>query len=317
MPMRVPLSEAVVVVTGASSGLGAAIACRAAERHGRLVLAGRDVSALESTAKTCRELGGEVLIVPTEATDPAAMDDLAAAAESHYGRLDAWINNAAISEFGGLLELPLDEVRRVVEVNLFGYLYGARAAIPRLRATGGGVLVMVGSVLSQVCVPYQGPYVMAKHGLLGLSGTLRQELAVQDGSAISVCDVLPASMDTPLYANAGNRTGRRPRPLRPVNSPKRLANRVVRLLEAPRRQVYIGLGGRGLGVASRIAPATTERTLGWWARRNQFEPGQRTTPSRGNLRSPGAVTGHVNGGWGALLITAAIVLWTTLHRTKG
>jgi NAD(P)-dependent dehydrogenase (short-subunit alcohol dehydrogenase family) len=162
MPLTRSLIESTVVITGGSSGIGAATALTLAGRGARLVLAARSPCGLAYIGERCRGLGAPVLEVPTDTADPDAVERLAAAAQAEYGRIDAWGNNAGVAVYGRLLDLPLDQVHRTVDVDVFGYLHGARAAVPRLRAAGGGVLIMVGSVLSEVSLPYLGAYTMSK-----------------------------------------------------------------------------------------------------------------------------------------------------------
>jgi len=256
MSLRRPLSESVVVVTGASGGIGAATAECLAERGTRVVLAARRPDALEEIASRCLARGGEALAVPSDVTDPAAVEALAEAATGRFGRIDAWVNNAAVALYAPLVGARLDEVRRVVDVNVFGYLHGIRSAVPRLRAAGGGVIVNVASVLAEMAVPYLGAYTLTKSAVRALSDTVRQELV---GEPISVCTVLPASVDTPLYEHAGNRSGRVARPIPPVYSPDTVARVILRVLRRPRRVAYAGGLGR-LGVWQwHLAPGLTER----------------------------------------------------------
>jgi NAD(P)-dependent dehydrogenase (short-subunit alcohol dehydrogenase family) len=307
MALRNDLSQLVVVITGASSGLGAATATALARHGTSLVLAARGRSALDDVAKQCRSHGADVVAVPADTAKQTDMTELARRATETFGRIDAWINNAAVTVFGDLLDLPMADVRRVLDVNLLGYLHGARAAVPQLRAGGGGVLIFVGSVLGEACAPGQGPYNMAKHGLVGLATTLRQELRQQSGPVVEVCSVLPASIDTPLFSHCGNRTDRVPRPLPPLNSPDRIAARVIGLLTSPRRRIYAGLGGRTTGMAARHLPGITERLLGRYARRYQFVAGETTTPSPGNLsHSANGGTVQISGGWRQVAPAAAV-----------
>jgi short-subunit dehydrogenase len=286
-----------VVITGASSGIGAATALALAHRGARLVLAARGADALEEVARRCRRMGAEALPVPTDVADPGQMERLAVTAEDRFGRIDAWINGAAVAMYGRLLDTPLQELRRAVDVDLFGYLHGVRASIPRMRAAGGGVLVMISSVLGETTVPYLSGYNISKHALIGLADTLRQELRVDGVPEISVCTVLPASVDTPLFQQAANRVGRMARPLPPVNPPGQVAERIVRLLESPRRQVYVGHGAAVLAWQRRLAPGLTERLMGRYAAWGQFVRGRLVRPTPGNLFRSRLRRFRVRGGW--------------------
>jgi len=293
MPLRRPLSASVVVVTGASSGIGAATAVALAERGASVVLAARRLDALRRVAARCWACGGAALPVVTDVTDPAAVARLAEAATARFGRADAWVNNAGVGLYAPLADAAIDDVRRVIDVNLLGYLNGIQAALPLLDAAGGGVIVNVASVLGDVSVAYLGSYTISKHAVRGLSDTMRQELP---DDSVSVCTVLPGSIDTPFYRNAANRVGRRPRPLPPVYPPERVAEAIVRVLCRPRRDVYVGQLSRASAAAWRLRPALAERVLGWYSRRASLtaEPAASTS---GNLFTPGDHPAEVDGGF--------------------
>jgi|RhiMethySRZTD1v2_1073278.scaffolds.fasta_scaffold21141_6 NADP-dependent 3-hydroxy acid dehydrogenase YdfG len=293
MPLRRPLSASVVVVTGASSGIGAATAVALAERGASVVLAARRLDALRRVAARCWASGGAALPVVTDVTDPAAVAGLAVAATARFGRLDAWVNNAGVGLYAPLADAAVDDVRRVIDVNLIGYLNGIQAALPSLTAAGGGVIVNVASVLSEVTVAYLGAYTVSKHAVRGLSDTLRQELP---DDSVSVCTVLPGSIDTPFYRNAGNRVGRRPRPLPPVYPPERVAGAIVRVLLRPRREIYVGRLSRTSAAAWRMRPALAESVLGWYSRRVSLTP-EPLASTPGNLFTPGDHPAEVGGGF--------------------
>ncbi|NYF55065.1 SDR family oxidoreductase [Micromonospora purpureochromogenes] len=295
MPLTRSLSDAVVVVTGASSGIGTATAYALARRGADIVLAARSEPALEDVARHCRELGGRALAVPTDVTDPVAVEELAARAAAEYGRIDGWVNNAAVSAVGLFDEIPVSEFRRVLEVNLLGAAYGIRAALPWLSLSGGGVVVNNASVLAEVAMPYQSAYNATKHGIRGLADTVRQELRVTGRGNISICTVLPATIDTPFFRHAGNHTGRELVPPPPVYPPEMVAETIVRLLRRPRREAYAGGAARLIGLQWRLAPALAERVLGWYAHRTQFGPSG-APDSTGNVFRADAEAQR-EGGW--------------------
>ncbi|MGN9916977.1 SDR family oxidoreductase [Micromonospora palomenae] len=295
MPLTRSLSDAVVVVTGASSGIGTATAYALARRGADIVLAARTEPALEDVARRCRELGGRALAVPTDVTDPVAVEELAARTAAEYGRIDGWVNNAAVSAVGLFDEIPVSEFRRVLEVNLLGAAYGIRAALPWLSLSGGGVVVNNASVLAEVAMPYQSAYNATKHGIRGLADTVRQELRVTGRGNISICTVLPATIDTPFFRHAGNHTGRELVPPPPVYPPEMVAETIVRLLRRPRREAYAGGAARLIGLQWRLAPALAERALGWYAHRTQFGPSG-AADSTGNVFRADAEAQRA-GGW--------------------
>ncbi|MGC4791007.1 SDR family oxidoreductase [Micromonospora sp. DT178] len=295
MPLTRSLADATVVLTGASSGIGTATAYALARRGTAVVLAARSETALEEVAVRCRELGGRALVVPTDVTDPAAVERLAARAVAEFGRIDGWINNAAVGAVGLFDEIPVEEFRRVLEVNLLGAAYGIRAALPQLSAAGGGVLINNASVLAEVAMPYQSAYNAAKHGIRGLADTVRQEMRVTGRGDISICTVLPATIDTPFFRHAANHSGRELVPPPPVYPPEVVAETIVRLLRRPRREAYAGGAARLIGLQWRLAPAFAERVLGWYTHRTQFGPAPRPE-STGNVFHPDAAARR-EGGW--------------------
>lgn len=288
------LADSTVVVTGASSGIGAATAYALARRGADVVLAARSAPALREVAACCWRLGGRALVVPTDVTDPVRVHRLAALAVQEFGRIDAWVNNAAVSAVGLFDEIPADEFRRVVEVNLLGVVYGTRAALPYLLAGGGGVVVNNASVLAEVAMPYQSAYNATKHAVRGFADTVRQELRVTGRDSVSICTVLPASIDTPFFRHATNRSGREIHPPPPIYPPDLVAETIVRLIRRPRREAYVGGAARLLGLQWRIVPALTERLLGWYGHRTQL--GAARPAANGNLFRADA-TGKVTGGW--------------------
>ena len=283
------MESPVVVVTGASSGIGRAAARRFAGEGARVVVAARREDPLRELA---REIGENALAVPTDVTDEAAVQRLAGAAVERFGGIDVWVNNAGVTLFGRFEEVPHDAYRRVIETNLLGYVHGAWAALPHLRARGG-TLINVVSVNGRVPGPYVSAYVASKHALRGWSRSLRQELR---GSDVQVAMVSPASIDTPLFQHAGNFTGRRAKALDPVNDPERVARAIVRAARQPRREVPVGLGARQLVTVQGLAPRLFEAAFARRVERNHFmdEP---CDPSEGNLFEPVAEGSEVSGGW--------------------
>jgi NAD(P)-dependent dehydrogenase (short-subunit alcohol dehydrogenase family) len=295
MALHRNLRDRVVVVTGASSGIGAATALELARRGARVVLAARREDALDAVANECRLLGAEALVVPTDVTDPAAVDRLASRATSHFGRIDAWVNNAAVATYGSLTEVPPEEFRRVIEVNLLGVAYGMRSALPHLRAAGGGVIVNNASVLAEVAMPYLTSYNAAKHGVRGLSDTVRQELRL-NGERIAVCTVLPATIDTPFFAHAANHTGRALAPPPPIYPAETAARTIVGMIRRPRREAYAGGAARLLGLQWRLLPGVAEWMLAQYARYAQFRPDPAASTT-GNVFGESLDDASIAGGW--------------------
>ncbi|GGK01185.1 short-chain dehydrogenase [Pilimelia anulata] len=324
------VTDPVVVVTGAGSGIGAATAIALARRGARPVLAGRREDALRAVAAECARVGTPALVVPTDVTDPAAVDRLGDAAVDRYGRLDVWINNAGVTAYGSFAELPAEEFARVLDVNLLGVANGMRAALGHLRRTGRGMIINNASVLATVAAPYQSAYAAAKHGVRALGSSVRQELRLSGERGIAVCTVLPYSIDTPLFRHAANHAGRAARPVPPVYPASTAARAIVGLLRKPRREVYVGTAARLSVWPVRLAPALAERIVGryagWTALGRAHAPagpGNLFTESGDDARIPGGFHGLARTAFRASTVvglaagTAALVARRALARQGG
>jgi NAD(P)-dependent dehydrogenase (short-subunit alcohol dehydrogenase family) len=294
--------DCVVVITGASSGMGRATAEAFAEKGARVVLAARRAEELAVVADSCRRKGsaGE-LTVPTDVADPDAVHQLALRALDRFGRIDVWINGAATAAFGRFQDIPVDVFRRVLDTDLLGVVHGSRAAVRAMRESGG-VLINVSAAAGPAPVPYSSPSAVAKAAVRTLDGVLRQELLLAR-SPLRVCTVLPASMDTPFLGSAANYSGRAVTPMPPIYTPERAARRIVRLVRMPRREIHVGPAALFASLAERAAPATAERLLALQADRAQLSRTRTAPTGPGNTRRPSA-GGHVHGGWGGRRRTA-------------
>lgn len=286
--------DGVVVITGASSGIGRATATAFAQHGAKLVLAARSRESLEEVAVECAEQGAETLVVPTDVGDEAQVQDLAAAAHRRFGRIDVWVGNAGVFSFGRFEDTPSEVFEQVIRTNLLGQANGARAVLPYFRAQRSGSLIIVASLYSRITSPYVSPYVTSKFGLLGLSKVLREE--VRDMAAIKVCTVMPATMDTPIYQHSANFTGHNVHPLPPVADPRRVADTIVSLVERPRREVTVGLVQRGASCVEKLLPGTYEQLVGPFMRIFAIRRG-RVEPHAGNLFEPEPSLNRVLGGW--------------------
>ena len=287
------IRDCVVVITGASSGIGRACALEFARRGASVVVSGRREESLEDLASACRRLGGHALALPVDVTDEHGVRALARRAVEQLGRIDVWVNNAAVTLLGRFLEVPPEVFRQVIETNLFGYVHGARAVLPYFHEQGRGVLINNATIFGRVGAPFLSAYVTSKFAILGLTESLRQEVR-RDG--IHVCAVLPASIDTPLFQHAANFSGRAIRPIEPISSPARVARAIVGCARWPRPRILVGRGARRMILARALLGPLGERLVARQVEREHFDPWP-APPSTGNLFSFGPRANSMTGGW--------------------
>jgi len=293
MPLR-DLAGRVVVITGASSGIGRASALAFAGQGSRLVLAARGREALADVELACRGRGADVLVVPTDIGDPDAVTALERAAVAEFGGIDVWVQAAAATLAGPLGSEPLPETRRLLDTNILGNVLVARTALARFEAQGHGVLVIVGSLLGIFPNPQVPLYSMTKYAARGLAFNLRQAVAGLPG--VDVCLVLPGPVDTPLFRRSANHTGRRLRAIPPATAPERVAATIVACARRPRREATSGVLAHAALVLHRVAPRSTERLVARWSAAliTAAAPAPETP---GTLFAPESTPGEVHGGY--------------------
>lgn len=255
-PQLKRLSDQVIVITGASSGIGLTTAEMAAARGAAVILAARSEVELNAAAARIRERGGRAVAVVADVSDPAQVEQIARRALVEYGRIDTWVNNAGISVYGTLEDVPLHDKRRVFDTTFWGIVHGCETAVPHLRQRGG-VLINVGSVLSDMSAPLQGIYTAAKHAVKGYTDALRMELEIAD-APILVTLIKPGPIDTPYTQHARNYMAREPKHPSPTYPPEEVAHAILRSAERPVREVVVG-GVPRLQIAMQtLAPRLSE-----------------------------------------------------------
>lgn len=289
-----PLAEKLVVITGASSGIGRATAQAFARQRARLVLAARDRAALDEVVAECEAEGASALAVCTDVTSSEQMQALAAeAATFGDGRIDIWINNAGVGAVGDFEQTPLEAHEQVLQTDLLGYLRGAYVAWPYFKKQKRGILINTLSLGSWVAQPYAAAYSASKYGLRGLSEALRGELG--EYRDIHVCDIYPAVIDTPGFRDGANFTGHALKPPPPVYDPHRVAEAMVSCALNPKPTTTVGSAAVLARAAHFLLPGFAQLS-GWLTRRGlNRSPASATSP--GNLFAPPSGQRRVDGGW--------------------
>jgi short-subunit dehydrogenase len=280
------LKGKVIVLTGASSGFGKGAAREFALRGAALVLAARRRELLEELAKECETTGGKARAVTTDVSQSGEVEKLAEAAIAEFGRIDVWINNAGVGALGRFEEIPLEDHVKVVETDLLGTLYGSYFALQQFRKQGQGILINVASVVGKVPAPYYSSYVAAKHGVVGLSAALRQELAENELKDIRVCTILPTSFDTPFFEHSANYLGRETEPIPPVYEPGHVIEVMLRLATDPEDEVTVGSAAKVMTLAHKIAPGLTEALMGKQAHKAHVEKAELAPETPGSVQEP-------------------------------
>jgi short-subunit dehydrogenase len=288
-----PLRDQIVVLVGASSGIGRATAQLLARRGATLALAARSASTLDEVARECRDLGARAIAIPTDVSDETQVKELVSAVLQEYGRIDAWVGLASVFAYGKFEDTPPEVFRQQLEINLFGQVHSARAVLPVFRRQGAGHLVFVASIYSRVTSPYASGYITSKHGLFGFAEVLREEVRT-DG--IRVSTVLPSTIDTPIYQHAANYSGRHAHPLPPIVAPERAAAAIVRVLRRPRRTAVVGRTQAMLVPVRLVAPAFFTRAVRPVMDLFALRRGG-VAPSPGNVFEPQPELNAVDGGW--------------------
>jgi NADP-dependent 3-hydroxy acid dehydrogenase YdfG len=279
----------VVAVTGASSGVGRAIAQACAARGARVALLARSAESLERAAAEVCERGGRPLVLPLDVTDAAAVDAAADRIVEEWGGIDVWVNDAMVSVLAPVERTTPGEYRRVIEVNYLGYVHGTLAALRHMRRANSGVIVQIGSALAYRSIPLQSAYCASKAAIRGFTDSLRSEL-IRERSAIALTMVQLPAVNTPQFEVVRNRLDEHPQPVPPVFQPELIAEAVVHAALHPRRELWLGLSTVKAILAQRLVPGFLDRYLARHAWDSQqttdLPPGHPAKHFRDNLDAP-------------------------------
>ena len=278
MPTRLkPLHLQVMVITGATSGIGLTTARAAARKGASLALAARDHAALDTLVAELRATGAKALAVPTDVGNRDEVAALGRAAIQRFGRIDTWVNNAGISIYGRNQDVPLADQEKLFQTNFWGVVHGSLVAL-ELMKDNGGALINLGSELSDRAVPLQGMYSASKHAVKGFTDSLRMEIE-KDNVPISVTLVKPAGIDTLFTGHARNYMEKEPELPAPLYAPELVADAILYAAEHPQRDIYVGSASKMISLESKIMPRAMDKFMNLFMFKQQ-QKDQPTVPNR-------------------------------------
>jgi NAD(P)-dependent dehydrogenase (short-subunit alcohol dehydrogenase family) len=288
------LHDQVVVITGASSGVGRETALQFGERGTSVVLAARNEEALKEIAHEIERLGGKAYVAVTDVSEWSQVERLASEAVERFGRIDTWVNNAAVSMYATVEQMRAEEIDRLIQVILMGQIYGMKAALPVMKRQGQGTIINVASALAERSVPLQSAYCAAKHGIKGFTESLRLELE-QQGSGIQVTLIMPSSINTPLFNHARSKMRVKPQPIPPIYEPRVVGEAILFVAEHPRRDIVVGGAGKFMTVMERISPPLLDKYMLQGNRAFKQQKTDQPTNNHDNLFEPVEETGSTTG----------------------
>ena len=305
--------DKVVVITGASGGVGRATAHAFAAEGAKVVLLARGKEQLEVTQREVEALGGRALTIPTDVADPAQLEAAAEQAELVFGAIDIWINNAMTSVFAPIKEIGPEEFRRVTEVTYLGQVYGAMAALRRMLPRDRGSIVFVGSALAYRGIPLQSAYCGAKHGIEGFYDSLRCEL-LHDKSKIRTCMVQLPAMNTTQFGWVLSRLPRKPRPMGKIYEPEVAARAILYAASHNRRSIWVGGPTYKAIIGNKLSPSFADHVLARTGYKGQ-QTDEPVSPDRvNNVWEPVNEDRGTHGDFSAQSTNKSFTLWAATHR---
>jgi short-subunit dehydrogenase len=312
-----PASDQVVVLTGATSGIGLATALELARKGARLVLVARDDGELAAVEERVREAGAAaVLAVAADVADRGGLDYVAQQAVERFGGFDTWINDAGVSAYGEAKDVPEEDARQIFETNYWGVVHGSLVAAEHFRQRAGeraGCLINVGSVVSDRAIPLQGHYAASKHAVKGFTDALRMELD-KEGVPVVVTLVKPSAINTPYADHAANyMADGAPSLPPPVYEPEVVARTLVACAERPTREITVGAGGRALALMGQLAPGLTDRYMEATLFRQQKRTDRPARQGPGALQEPQADGNRVHGDAPGHVLRSSLYTQARMH----
>jgi short-subunit dehydrogenase len=284
------IEDQVIVITGASSGIGLATAETAAKRGAKVVLAARSEEALAEITQRLNSAGGETIAITTDVSDRAQIEKVAQAAIKTFGRIDTWINNAGLSIYGRLDQVSDEDSRRLFDTNFWGIVNGSLVALPLLLKQGGA-LINVGSEVSEAVVPLQGMYSATKHAVKGFTDALRVEIEEVDKSPVSITLIQPTAVNTPFPQHAKNYMSHEPKLPSPMIEAQKVADAILDAAVKPTHHTKVGLMSKVNTAISNLMPAMADKMSAKQVHRQQYD--ERPRSPDGALYQPSEKTGVV------------------------
>ncbi len=311
-----PLSEQIIVITGASSGIGRESAIRLGGRGATVVLVARNQEALADVERAVTSAGGTGIAMVADVSDAAALKRVADETGARFGRIDTWVNNAGLYYAGPVETMSIEDIDQIVRVNFLGQVYGVKAALPHFIAQGSGAFINVSSGLAVRSSPLTTLYSATKRGVRGFTEGLRVELA-QEHPEITVSEILPASINTPLVAHARSGMEVKPRPIPPVFDTSEVARAIEHVAEHPLRDVYLG-PLRGLAALEAMMPGALDRIMRLGGLMSRAQKSDQPNDRRDNFYTPMSPdTYGSDGEWGNETIPISLTTRLTELRPWG
>src|SRR4051812_38794168 len=307
------MARPIVVITGASAGIGRATARHFGEKGWRVALVARGVDGLEAAEREIEQAGGEAMVLPTDVADEHAVDEAAERVEQDWGPIDVWVNDAMATIYCEFMQIPPEDFRRATEVTYLGAVWGTRAALKRMLPRDHGAIVQVGSALAYRSIPLQAPYCGAKFAMRGFTDSLRSELE-HDRSRVHLTMVQLPAVNTPQFEWCRTRMPQQPQPVPPIFQPEVAARAIVWASHHRRRELWVGGSTAVAIVANKIAPGLIDRYLAATAYRSQESALPVRSDRADNLWSPVAGAHEAHGRFDDRATASSPELWLATHR---